>query len=114
MDWPHRRCNRRSFSDLVDAAAVCSVISVRLMEDIAEALAHGVLDRLVVDRAGLTGKFDFRLTWTPDGSPPTESADAPPDLFTAIQRELGLKLESTKARVDVLVIGHAERLRRTR
>jgi len=38
-----------------------------------------------------------------------ESADAPPDLFTAIQQELGLKLESTKALVDVLVIDHVER-----
>jgi uncharacterized protein (TIGR03435 family) len=50
------------------------------------------------------------LTWTPDGPPAaTESADAPPDLFTAIQQQLGLKLESTKAPVDVLVIDHIQR-----
>jgi uncharacterized protein (TIGR03435 family) len=89
------------------------------MADFAEALGQGALDRPVVDQTGLTGRFDFRLTWTPDeahfaavgGSKPspTESADTPPDLFTAIQERLGLKLLSTKAPVDVLVIDHAER-----
>lgn len=41
--------------------------------------------------------------------PPANSADAPPDLFTAIQQEVGLKLESTKAPVDVLVIDQVEK-----
>jgi uncharacterized protein (TIGR03435 family) len=77
--------------------------------DVADALGYVVVDRPVVDQTGLTGRFDLRLTWTPDGAPATESADAPPDLFTAIQQELGLKLESTKAPVDVLVIDHLER-----
>jgi uncharacterized protein (TIGR03435 family) len=73
----------------------------------------------VVDQTGLTGRFDFRLTWTPDESqfgavggyrpPATESPDAPQDLFTAVQEELGLKLELTKAMVDVLVIDHVGR-----
>jgi uncharacterized protein (TIGR03435 family) len=59
------------------------------------------------------------LTWTPDESqfgafggyrpPATESPDAPQDLFTAVQEELGLKLELTKAMVDVLVIDHVGR-----
>jgi len=89
------------------------------MADFAEALGQGALDRPVVDQTGLAGRFDFRLTWTPDeahfgavgGSKPspTESADAPPDLFTAIQEGLGLKLLSTKAPVDVIVIDHAEK-----
>jgi uncharacterized protein (TIGR03435 family) len=80
------------------------------MADIAEALGQGVLNRPVVNQTGLAGRFDLRLTWTPDGPPPaTESADAPPDIFTAIQEKLGLKLVSTKAPVDVLVIDHAER-----
>ncbi len=64
----------------------------------------------MVDQTGLTGRFDFRLTWSPDGPPAaTENPDAPPDLFTAIQEELGLKLVSTKALVDVLVIDRVER-----
>jgi uncharacterized protein (TIGR03435 family) len=80
------------------------------MADIAEALGQGVLSRPVVDQTGLTGRFDLRLAWTPDGPPPvTESADAAPDIFTAIQEKLGLKLVSTKAPVDVLVIDHVER-----
>jgi uncharacterized protein (TIGR03435 family) len=77
--------------------------------DVADALGYVVVDRPVVDHTGLTGRFDLRLTWTPDGAPTMASADAPPDLFTAIQQELGLKLESTKAPVDVLVIDHLDR-----
>jgi uncharacterized protein (TIGR03435 family) len=41
--------------------------------------------------------------------PPTDNADAPPDLYTAIQQQLGLKLEPTKAPVEVLVIDRAEK-----
>ena len=66
--------------------------------------------RLVVDRTGLTGKYDFTLKWTPDmgqGADPP-AADAGPTLFTALQDELGLKLQPTKAPVDVIVIDHVE------
>ena len=88
------------------------------MADFSEAMGQAVLDRPVVDQTGLTGRFDFRLTWTADETqfgavggykPAAENADAPPDLFTAMQQELGLKLESTKAAVDVLVIDHIEK-----
>jgi uncharacterized protein (TIGR03435 family) len=80
------------------------------MADLAELLGHGFLDRPVVDQTGLAGKFDFRLTWTPDEmQSATQSADAPPGLFTAIQEQLGLKLVSTKAAVDVIVIDRVER-----
>ncbi len=80
------------------------------MADIADALGQGVLNRPVVDQTGLTGRFDLRLTWTPDGSvTATENPNDLPDFFTAIQEQLGLKLVSTKAPVDVLVIDHVER-----
>jgi len=52
------------------------------------------------------------LKWTPDGPQPPTAADvldAPPDIFTAFQQQLGLKLESTKAPVDVLVIDKVEK-----
>jgi uncharacterized protein (TIGR03435 family) len=94
------------------------VLSVRnaTMADFASHM-QGVLDRQMVDQTGLTGKYDFMLKWTPDESQyggrvkppaPTEDSTAPPDLFTAIQEQIGLRLESTKAPVDVLVIDHAD------
>jgi uncharacterized protein (TIGR03435 family) len=66
--------------------------------------------RLVVDRTGLTGKYDFTLKWTPDmgqGVDPP-AADAGPTLFTALQDELGLRMQITKAPVDVIVIDHVD------
>ncbi|HWB97931.1 MAG TPA: M56 and DUF3738 domain-containing protein [Bryobacteraceae bacterium] len=96
-----------------------------------------VVGRPVLDRTGLTGAYDFELHWTPDpggadlgkenmaigrtggGGPggPGGPAPAPPpaadlsgaSIFTAIQEQLGLKLESTKGPVDVLTIERAER-----
>jgi uncharacterized protein (TIGR03435 family) len=79
----------------------------------------GNVQRVVVDRTGLTGAFDVDLTWTPDqipqgrgNLPPGAPALPPidpngPSLFTAIQEQLGLKLEPTKGPVDVLVIDRA-------
>jgi uncharacterized protein (TIGR03435 family) len=77
------------------------------------------LDRPVVDQTGLKERFDFQLQWTPDeftslGAPgeplkPPEGNETQPDLFTAIQQQLGLKLESTKAQIDVFVIDKVEK-----
>lgn len=80
------------------------------MADLAGLLAHGFLDRPVVDRTGLTERFDLKLTWTPDEVQlATQSADAPPDLFTAIQEQLGLKLVAAKAPAHVMVIDRVVR-----
>jgi uncharacterized protein (TIGR03435 family) len=73
-------------------------------------------DRPIQDHTGLSGAFDIDLVWTPDRSPqrPPGASDPPPadpnstSLFTALQEQLGLKLESTKGPVDVLVIDHVE------
>jgi|SRR5689334_21257799 len=73
--------------------------------------------RIVIDRTGLTGTFDIDLRWTPDAfldrsqsAAPSPSSDSnEPPLFTAIQEQLGLKLERTTGPVDVLVIDHFER-----
>jgi uncharacterized protein (TIGR03435 family) len=68
--------------------------------------------RMVVDRTGLTGGWDFDLTFAPEqrglapGAAPVSDA---PSFFTAIQEQLGLKLESTKGPVDVLVIESVEK-----
>jgi len=83
---------------------------------LASVLQRAALDRPVVDRTGLTGVYDFDLAWTPDDSQfpglhLAEPADGrpKPDLFAAFQQQLGLKLEATKAPVDILVIDRAER-----
>lgn len=66
------------------------------------------VDRPVVDQTGLIGRYDFKLQWTLENAPATEP-DAPPGLFTAIQDQIGLKLERAKAPADVLVIDKVER-----
>jgi uncharacterized protein (TIGR03435 family) len=84
------------------------------MADFAGVMQGAVLDRPVVDQTGITGRWDFTLLWTPDEfqfggagakmPPPADKTAAPPDLFTAFQEQLGLKLESTKAQAEVFVI----------
>jgi uncharacterized protein (TIGR03435 family) len=85
------------------------------MGQFASLLQRAVLDRPVVDKTGLAGRYDFDLEWAPDesqfgGEVPVASADAPsPPFFTAIQQQLGLKLEATRGPVDTLVIDTVER-----
>jgi uncharacterized protein (TIGR03435 family) len=89
------------------------------MGDFAGLMQNAVLDRPVVDQTGLTGRFDFTLNWTPDDSqfggmaaktpPSTDTANPPPALYTAIQEQIGLKLDATKAPAEVLVIDHVEK-----
>jgi uncharacterized protein (TIGR03435 family) len=55
---------------------------------------------------GLTGAFDIHLTWAIDNPPPDSAG---PSIFTALQEQLGLKLEATKGPVEVLVIDHIEK-----
>jgi uncharacterized protein (TIGR03435 family) len=62
-------------------------------------------NRVVVDRTGLSANYDVNLSWTPEQSATTTGAS----LFTALQEQLGLKLESTRGPVEVLVIDHIER-----
>jgi bla regulator protein blaR1 len=96
------------------------------MSILAQTLAQAV-GRSVIDKTGLTGRYDFELKWTPVpgefsfGAPGVPGPDGlggdalpPPDpsgpsLFTALQEELGLKLESARGPVEILVIDHAEK-----
>jgi uncharacterized protein (TIGR03435 family) len=69
------------------------------------------LQRIVIDKTGLAGKYDLQLKWTPDDAKPTpdSGADAaPPDIFTALQEQLGLKLQPGKAEVEMFIVDHAE------
>jgi uncharacterized protein (TIGR03435 family) len=78
-----------------------------------------LLGRTVVDKTGLTGKFDITMEWTPDESqlmqlPPDAPKPPPadpsgPSIFTALQEQLGLKLESQKGPVEIFVIERAEK-----
>ncbi len=88
------------------------------MTDFTQLLQGSVLDRPVVDQSGLAGRFDFVLNWTPDDSqfagmgmkaPATDKPDAAPPLFTAIQEQLGLRLEATRAMAQVFAIDHVEK-----
>ncbi len=63
--------------------------------------------RIVVDKTGLTGYYDIELKWTPDED--LAAGVSGPTLFTALEEQLGLKLVSNKAPVDVLVVDHVER-----
>jgi uncharacterized protein (TIGR03435 family) len=76
---------------------------------------------MVVDKTGLTRRYDIKLNWSPDSdlgpghasvndghSPLTPPAPAGPSIFTAVQEQLGLKLEPGKAPVQVLVIDHVD------
>ncbi len=62
--------------------------------------------RLVVDKTGLKGKYNFKLKWTPERR--QESADSGPSIFTALQEQLGLKLVPAKGPVEVVVVDHVE------
>lgn len=90
--------------------------------DFATWMQGSVMDRPVIDKTGLKDKYDFQLKWTPDdsqfaqfrGSVPvtpakTDDPNAPPSLYTALQEQLGLKMDAVKAPDDVIVIDHVEK-----
>ena len=105
---------------LAPGGAINFIVRNAPFASIANALQGNLLDRPVVDLTGLTEKYDFSVKFTPDPSqlakvgpiPPGTNApdpDAPPDIYAAFQQQLGLKLESTKTAVDVMVIEKIEK-----
>lgn len=80
------------------------------MADFASALARHTGEP-VTDRTAVQGKYTFTLEYTPDDLRNNASSDQPalPSLFTVIQEQLGLKLETAKAPVDIIVVDSAER-----
>jgi uncharacterized protein (TIGR03435 family) len=89
------------------------------MGDLARLMQRLVLEWPMVDQTGVVGRYDFVLNWTPDDSQfgdtrariaiPTGSASSSPDLFTAIQEQIGLKLDVTRAPSEVLVMDRVEK-----
>jgi uncharacterized protein (TIGR03435 family) len=78
-------------------------------------MQRSALDRPVVDKTGLLGRYDFDLEWMPDetqfsGNVPEPNPDHPkPDLFAAMPQQLGLRLEATNGPIEALVIDRVER-----
>jgi uncharacterized protein (TIGR03435 family) len=92
------------------------------MKDFATWMQSGVMDKPVVDETELKDRYDFQLKWTPDESqfaqfrgtgavvpPPSDDPKAPPNLYTAMQEQLGLKMGPAKFPDDVIVIDHVEK-----
>lgn len=83
--------------------------------EMAQLLQRAILDRPVVDRTGLSARFDFDLEWAPDdsefgGDAPRMAADATAlPLFEAVEKQLGLRLEATKGAVQALVVDSVQR-----
>ena len=76
------------------------------------------MGRTVLDKTGLQGRYDIKLEWTPDESQPMPAADgdganrpesSSAGIFTAIQEQLGLRLESGKGPVPMLIVESAQR-----
>jgi uncharacterized protein (TIGR03435 family) len=89
------------------------------MGEFAHLLQSDILGEPVVDNTGLSGRWDFTLNWTPDETqfvgrgmkappPAADDANAPPPLYTAIQEQLGLKLEPQKVDAPVMLVDHVE------
>ena len=107
-----------SFGIVPEASGVSLPVRNATIYEFSGVLQSMVLDRPVVDNTGLRDHYDFALLFMPDesqfnGHPPispkTDAPDAAPSLSEAIRQELGLKLESRKAAVDVIAIEHVEK-----
>jgi uncharacterized protein (TIGR03435 family) len=107
------------FQDFVLKRPGMLLVTNMSISDFANGMQRAVMDRPVVDRTGLTNRYTFSLTWMPDESqfiqlgwkftPPTGAdSSTPPNLFTAVTEQLGLKMEAVKTTVRVMVIDHID------
>ena len=81
-------------------------VSIASLANILSMLLH----QKVEDKSGLTGKYNFTLKWTPDDRAQSDAAatDSGPSIYTAVQEQLGLKLDAVKGPVDTVVVDHLE------
>src|SRR5258708_35554729 len=98
------------------------VVRNMTMATFATWMQAGVMDKPVVDETELKDRYDFTLKWTPDDSqfaqfrgtnspitpPAGDNPNAPPRLYTAVQEQLALKIQSTRAPDDRIVVDHVE------
>ena len=80
----------------------------RVTSDVIAKMLSRYLGRDVHDDTRLPGKYDFELSWTPDAGPCPGAAESP-SIFTAVQQQMGLRLESTRGPVQVLVVERVEK-----
>ena len=93
----------------VDGKGVDMIPTIGLLTPSITGFLSEALDRTVVNKTGLTGAFDFHLEWAPQQHASAEQSDdtGGASIFTAVQEQLGLKLEGGKGPVDFMVIDHA-------
>ena len=108
-----KRCNPNGPGSVAFHGRGQLVATNATLDDLAWELQSAIVDRPVVNKTGLSARFNFTLTWTPDefqnsnlaGPAPTNDV---PGLFTAIQQQLGIRLEASRSIVDVMVVNSVE------
>src|SRR6185437_10838584 len=80
-------------------------ITLASLNDLVAQIVH----RPIIDKTALTGRYDISLEWTPDNTPDTSPLAGDLSIFTAVQEQLGLKLEPSTASLDILVIDSAQK-----
>ena len=86
-----------------------SIMGIGPMANLAKSIS-GYAGRPVIDKTGLEGQYIYQLTFNLLSAQSESASDPAPDFFAAIEEQLGLKLESKRAPVEILVIDHADRV----
>jgi uncharacterized protein (TIGR03435 family) len=86
-----------------------SIMGVGTMANLAKSIS-GYAGRPVIDKTGLEGQYIYQLTFNLLSAQSESASDPAPDFFAAIEEQLGLKLESKRVPVEILVIDHADRV----
>ncbi len=97
-------------AEATGAARLDGIRSNRMQMNRLAALLSRMTRMPVLDKTGLTGFYQLDLRYANEVSPSPDENPAGPSVFTAVQEQLGLKLESKKGPVDVLVVDHAEKV----
>lgn len=99
---PLRGCFHTSVGNGLRVERNCTLADIRN-------ILEGPSGRYLIDKTGLAGRYDFELHWTPDDTPADSPLAGGPSIFTAVEEQLGLKLESARAPVGVLVVDSAQK-----
>jgi uncharacterized protein (TIGR03435 family) len=96
-------------SPIPDCPRPCLSSNNSTMDGLAGSLGQILRDRVVLNETGLTGHYVLALHWVPQSQSPSDQPDdSGPSIFTALEEQLGLRIESTTGPVDTIVIDHIE------